>query len=119
MTPVTLDMPMVSAGAGAPTPTAAAPSSSSFNSVLRREAARLVSSALVLPALESMRQSPLAGGPMAPGFAERRFMPLLDQHMADRITRSRGFGLVDSIVQRLAGSVGSMAARGAAGKEAS
>ena len=75
----------------------------------RREAAemaakQLVSSALVMPVLESMRAQTFGeGGPFAPGMVEERFAAMLDQHLADRITGASNFGLVDEIVKRYAG----------------
>ena len=72
-----------------------------FAATARDAAARLVSSALVLPILESLRDTPFLEGPFAPGHAERRFGPLLDMHLADRITTASGFGLVDAITHRL------------------
>jgi Rod binding domain-containing protein len=75
---------------------------SSDATALRQAATRLVSTALVQPLLESLRQSPFNDeGPFAPGAAERRFGPLLDTAIADRVTASSRFGLVDAIVARL------------------
>jgi Rod binding domain-containing protein len=71
---------------------------------VRQSAAQLVSSAFILPVLESMHDSPFLQGPFAPGFAEKRFMPLLDQHIADRITSGANFPLVDVITERLMGA---------------
>ncbi len=76
------------------------------NQLERRETARqlasqLVSSAFIVPVLESMRESPFLEGPFAPGFAERRFAPMLDEQIADRIARASNFPLVDRIVDRL------------------
>jgi hypothetical protein len=64
-------------------------------------ATKLVSSAFVLPALESLRDSPFADGPLAPGPVERRFGPLLDTHIADRITKSANFRLPHTIAERM------------------
>ncbi len=93
--------PVVEAGgvAGADVPT--------FESLLEQEstvrdaASKLVSSSLVLPILASIRD----GGqfmqePFKPGVVERRFGPLLDQAIADEITTSSRFTLVDSIVEQ-------------------
>jgi len=81
-----------------------APSSSNgADENLRDAATKLVASALVLPALSSLHQSPLRpqSGPFAPATAEKRFGPLLDVQYADRITKASRFGLVDAIVNRL------------------
>ncbi len=93
----------------------AAPSGPDFSGVLsratdseRRETARqlasqLVSSAFIMPVLESIRESPFQEAPFAPNFAERRFAPMLDEQIADRIARASNFPLVDAIVDRLLG----------------
>lgn len=69
---------------------------------VREAATKLVSSALVMPVLQSLRDSPFNDGPFAPGATERRFGPLLDQHLADRVTGAGRFPLVDAIVDRFA-----------------
>ena len=71
---------------------------------LRDAAVKLVSSSLVLPALASLHQSPLrpTSGPFAEGTIEKRFGPLLDAQLSDRVTKASKFGLVDSIVKRFA-----------------
>jgi len=70
---------------------------------VRESAAQLVSTTFILPVLESMHDSPFQQPPFAPGFAEKRFMPLLDQQLADRITSGANFPLVDVITERLMG----------------
>jgi hypothetical protein len=67
----------------------------------REAAAQLVSTAFIVPVLESLRESPFPAGPFAPNFTERRFAPLLDEKIADRVVTSANFRLVDSIVERL------------------
>jgi hypothetical protein len=64
-------------------------------------AAQLVSIALVQPILAQLRESSLAEGPFAPGDAERRFGPMLDQELAERITRGTHFPLTDAVARRL------------------
>ena len=71
----------------------------------REAATQLVSAALILPVLESLRDSPMLRPPFAPGFAEKRFAPLLDQQIADRIAGAANFSLVDQIVDRLLGPI--------------
>ena len=71
--------------------------------VAREAAAKLVSSTFVMPVLESLRESPFLGPPFAPSFAQKRFQPLLDQQIADRITTAANFPLVDMIVDQLLG----------------
>lgn len=70
---------------------------------IRKAAIELVSTALVKPALASLRENPWArgeGGPFAPGPAERRFGPLLDQRFADNVTQASNFSLVDRLVTK-------------------
>lgn len=71
-----------------------------------REAAEgFVAQALVLPVLRQLRSSNQASAPFAPGAYERQFAGLLDQDIAQRIVRARGFGLVDTVVARLTKAV--------------
>ena len=69
---------------------------------LRTAATQFVSSAFVLPVLAQLRQSPLApkAGPFAFNDVDKRFGPLLDQHLADRVTQAARFSIVDTIVNR-------------------
>jgi len=76
--------------------------SSGTRAALRQAVEGLVSSALVLPALATLRESSMAAGAFAPGTAEKRFGPLLDQHIADHVTSAANFPLVEAIVSKLA-----------------
>jgi hypothetical protein len=72
----------------------------------RREAAaeavsQLVSAALVQPALGSLRGGTFSEGPFAPGMAERRFGPLLDREIADRVVHAANFPIIGAILDRL------------------
>ena len=71
---------------------------------VRGAAEDFVSSALVLPVLSGLRESSLnvKGGPLARSSVEKRFGPLLDQRLADQITKAAKFSLVDTIVDRFA-----------------
>lgn len=71
-------------------------------STLRQAATQLVSSALLMPVMQLMAESPLAAGPFAPGSAEKHFQPLLHQHLTERITEAANFPIVDAIVDRYA-----------------
>ena len=71
--------------------------------VVRRAAAQLVASTFIMPILQSMHDSPFLKPPFAPGFAEKRFQPLLDQQVADRLTSAARFPLIDIIVDWLMG----------------
>lgn len=67
----------------------------------REAAQQMVASAFIMPVLAKLRESPFLTGPFAPGDAERRFGPLMDQHVADRITAGDHFPLVDQITDHL------------------
>ena len=69
----------------------------------REAATQLVASALLVPVLDAMYERPFAEPPFAPTAAEKRFAPLLSQHMADRIIGAGNFSLVDVILDRLLG----------------
>ncbi len=68
--------------------------------VLREAAEQLVSTAFITPILGALRDSSMAEGPFAPGTAEKRFGPLLDQQFADRVAKASNFSLIDTIVDR-------------------
>jgi Rod binding domain-containing protein len=70
---------------------------------VRQAAAQLVSSTFIMPVLQSMHDSPFLEAPFAPSYAEKRFQPLLDQQVADRLTSAAQFPLIDVIVDRLMG----------------
>ena len=67
----------------------------------RQAAQQMVASTFIMPVLAKMRQSPFLVGPFAPGDTERRFGPLMDQHVADRIAAGDSFPLVDRITEHL------------------
>ena len=70
---------------------------------VRQAAAQLVASTFIMPILQSMHDSPFMKPPFAPGFAEKQFQPLLDQQVADRLTTTARFPLIDVITDRLMG----------------
>lgn len=70
------------------------------NESVRQAMMKLVSTALILPALATLRDSPFREGAFAPGTAERRFGPLLDQAVADRVVAGANFPLIDVMVER-------------------
>lgn len=74
----------------------------------RRAAEEFVALALVQPVLAQARESSMAAEPFAPSPAERQFGALHDAIVAQRITQSAQFPLVDRIAESLMG-------RGAAG----
>ncbi len=69
----------------------------------RQAATELVASALLVPVLDAMYERPLAEAPFAPTAAEKRFAPMLSQHLADRIIGAANFSLVNTILDRLLG----------------
>ena len=70
---------------------------------VREAASQLVSTTFIMPVLKAMHDSPFLEPPFAPGYAEKRFQPLLDQQVADRLTHAARFPLIDVIVERLMG----------------
>jgi len=69
----------------------------------RQAANKLIASAFIIPALQSLRENALAAenGPFAPNLVEKRFGPILDQHIADEIVNASNFDLTDTIVDRV------------------
>lgn len=76
-----------------------------------REAAnKLIASAFIIPTLQSLRENSLAPeeGPFSPNIAQKRFGPILDQHIADNVVTGSNFKLVDTIVDQFSRSSGGM-----------
>lgn len=67
----------------------------------RGAAEEFVSVALIQPILASLRETNGAAEPFAPGDAERRFGPLWDAEIAQRISKAEQFPLVDAVARRL------------------
>lgn len=67
------------------------------------EAARqLVATTFIQPLLEQLNEPTfISEGPFTPGDAERRFSPLLHQHLADRIAEAGDFPIVDAVKRTL------------------
>lgn len=74
---------------------------------LRDSARQLIASALLTPLLEDMDNSTLRPkeGPFSKNVVEKRFGPILHQHVADRMMQSRSFNLVDAVIKRMGGEV--------------
>ena len=68
---------------------------------LRQAAEQLVSSAFVLPMLQQLRDSPFKSELLGNTTGEKVFGQRLDTELADRITASPSFPLVDTIVEHL------------------
>ncbi len=66
-----------------------------------KAARQLVASTFIMPVLSTMREARFATGPFAPGDAERRFGPMLDQKLADRIMSGTDFRLIDSVQKQI------------------
>lgn len=85
---------------------------SGFRSFLDREvsargaAAQFVGIAFIQPILARMSESRFAAGPFAPNEGERRFRPMLDAALSDRIAGAAHFPLTDAVARRLLGSAG-------------
>lgn len=96
-------------------PQAAPPDSESFERLLqgaaksndvdavRKAATEFVATAFIRPVLSQLRESTLRpkNGPFAENAAEKRFGPLLDERLADQITKAARFPLIDTIVDRV------------------
>ncbi len=67
----------------------------------REAAEQLVAITFVRPILEEMRQSNNAAPPFAPSSGEKQFRSFLDAKLANEITRSAQFPLVDRIARDL------------------
>ena len=65
----------------------------------RDAAEQLVAISFIQPVLSSLRESNMAADPFGPGDAERRFGPMWDAAIAQRIVKARGFGLVDAVAR--------------------
>ncbi len=78
-----------------------------FEKTLREKAheaaEQFVASSLVIPILATLRENTFnASGPFAPNLAEKRFGPVFDQHVADRVVQAANFPIVESIADRYA-----------------
>jgi hypothetical protein len=69
----------------------------------RGAAARFVGMAFLEPMLASLREHSMAAGPFAPTSAERRFGPMLDGLLADRIAEATNFPITDAVARRING----------------
>ena len=68
---------------------------------LALEAARtLVSEGFVKPIFSQLREGNMAADAFKPGVAEKRFRPLLDAMLAERVVSSTGFPAVDVAADR-------------------
>ncbi len=78
---------------------------------LALEAARtLVAEGLVKPVFAELREGSMASDMFKPGVAEKRFRPLLDGMLADRVVASKDFPVVEVIADRFERALGTRAA---------
>lgn len=83
---------------------------------LALEAARtLVSEGLVKPIFAELREGNMASEMFKPGVAERRFRPILDGILADRVVASKDFPAVRVVADRFERSINARAASKSAG----
>ena len=101
--PTSFDSVVVGRGEAAFTSILGSASATQDRETVRQAAAQLVSSTFIMPVLQSMHDSPFLKPPFAPSYAEKRFQPLLDQQVADRLTSAARFPLIDVITDRLMG----------------
>ncbi len=79
---------------------------------LAYEAAKtLVTEGLVKPVFASLRDGGFAAEPFAPGTAERRFRPMFDAILADRVVEGSNFALVERTADRFERSMGHAVSR--------
>lgn len=69
----------------------------------RQAAEQFVADAFVVPALQTLRDGPFAveDGPFATTTTERRFGPMFDSIIADRIVGRTNWPLIDTVARRL------------------
>lgn len=74
---------------------------------LALEAARtLVAEGFVKPIFAEMREGNMAAEMFKPGVAEKRFRPILDGMLADRVVASKDFPVVEVIADRFERALG-------------
>lgn len=105
----TARMAMPSPQAGSPVDASVA--GQTFDELLNTERGRLarqaaeqfVADAFVVPALQTLRDGPFAveDGPFATTTTERRFGPMFDSILADRIVGRTKWSLIDTVARRL------------------
>lgn len=89
------DTPATAGVSGAPDPSAHTPDRA------RRAAEQFVATTFLMPILKEIRAQNRAAPPFGPTEAEKSLGPLMDAQLADRMVRSRQFGIVDRIAADL------------------
>lgn len=69
---------------------------------LREAAEKLVSTTLIMPLFEQLRNDPLASNLINGGRTEKIFQQQMDQVLSDRIAGATRFDLVDAVYKQLA-----------------
>ena len=72
---------------------------------LREAAEKLVSTTLIMPMFEQLRNDPLAANLFHGGRGEKIFQQQLDQVLSDRIAGATRFDLVDAVYKQLGAAV--------------
>lgn len=72
---------------------------------LREAAEKLVSTTLIMPMFEQLRNDPLAANLFHGGRSEKIFQQQLDQVLSDRIAGATRFDLVDAVYKQLGAAV--------------
>lgn len=72
---------------------------------LREAAEKLVSTTLIMPMFEQLRNDPLAVNMFHGGRGEKIFQQQMDQVLSDRIAGATRFDLVDSVYKQLSAAV--------------
>ena len=65
----------------------------------------LVTEGLVKPVVASLREGGFAADAFKPGAAERRFRPMFDAILSDRVVEGSNFDLVDRVADRFERSI--------------
>jgi len=74
----------------------------------RKAAEEFVASSLVKPVLQQLRESNKAQAPFASGPYEKQFGPMMDNEIASRMVKSRGWGIVEAVERQLLTAAGKM-----------
>lgn len=72
---------------------------------LREAAEKLVSTTLIMPMFERMRNDPLAANLFHGGRGEKIFQQQMDQILSDRVAGAANFDVVDAVYRQLSAAV--------------
>lgn len=88
-----------------------ADSAASVEERARDAATRFVGTAFIQPMLAQLRESPFATGPFAPTDVEKRFGPMHDAMISDRLAQATNFPLADAVADHLLRTLGNHASQ--------